>query len=129
MLSLPCCVWTRLLATPANHRVHHGTESKYLDKNYGQVLIIWDSLFGTWQREEEEPIYGMVKPLESFSVWDIHTSGAQWLIAQMRSAPTVREKFLYLIKPLGWRHYGRHETTETIVALARHGNDGRWQQI
>ncbi len=108
-----------VLATPANHRVHHGTNPKYLDKNYGQVLIIWDRLFGTWQREEEEPTYGLVKPLESYSVWDIHTSGIQWLFAQIRSAPTLREKLLYLIKPPGWRHDGRHETTETI--LAAHG--------
>jgi sterol desaturase/sphingolipid hydroxylase (fatty acid hydroxylase superfamily) len=107
-----------VLATPANHRVHHGTEPKYLDKNYGQVLIIWDRLFGTWQREEEEPTYGLVKPLESFSVWDIHTSGLFWLIAQMRRAPRLRDKLAYLIRPPGWRHDGRHETTETIVAAS-----------
>jgi sterol desaturase/sphingolipid hydroxylase (fatty acid hydroxylase superfamily) len=107
-----------ILATPANHRVHHGTEPKYLDKNYGQVLIIWDRLFGTFQREEEEPTYGLVKQLDSYSVWDIQTSGAQWLWQQMRSAPRWQDKLLYLIKPPGWNHEGRHETTETILANA-----------
>jgi sterol desaturase/sphingolipid hydroxylase (fatty acid hydroxylase superfamily) len=107
-----------ILATPANHRVHHGTEPKYLDKNYGQVLIIWDRLFGTFQREEEEPTYGLVKQLDSYSVWDVQTSGAQWLWRQLRSAPRWQDKLLYLIKPPGWNHEGRHETTEAILANA-----------
>ncbi len=105
-----------ILATPANHRVHHGTEPKYLDKNYGQVLILWDRLFGTWQREEEEPTYGLVKPLESRKLWDIQTSGVQWLWAQMAQAPRMRDKLLYLIKPPGWHHAGQHETTQTIIS-------------
>jgi sterol desaturase/sphingolipid hydroxylase (fatty acid hydroxylase superfamily) len=108
-----------VLATPANHRVHHGTEPKYLDKNYGQVLIIWDRLFRTFQREEEEPTYGLVKQLESYSVWDIHTSGVQWLYRQMRDAPRWQDKLRYLIKPPGWRHDGQHETTETIVQASK----------
>lgn len=108
-----------LLATPANHRVHHGTEPKYLDKNYGQVLIIWDRLFGTWQREEEEPTYGLVNQLDSYRIWDIQTSGIQWLWRQMKSADRWQDKLRYLVKPPGWRHDGKHETTETIVARER----------
>ena len=107
-----------VLATPANHRVHHGVEPKYLDKNYGQVLIIWDRLFGSWQKEEEEPTYGLVHQLESYSIWDIQTSGVQWLIAKIRSAPTFHQKILYLIKPPGWSHDGKHDMTETIVTAA-----------
>jgi hypothetical protein len=113
-------------ATPANHRVHHGTEPHYLDKHYGQVLILWDRLLGTWQREIEEPTYGLVRQLEGYSIWDFQTSGAQWLIAKMRSAPGVRDKLLYLVKPPGWSHEGRHETTEVIVAgRSRGGARGR----
>jgi sterol desaturase/sphingolipid hydroxylase (fatty acid hydroxylase superfamily) len=108
-----------IMATPANHRVHHGTEPHYLDKNYGQVLIIWDRLFGTWQRELEEPTYGLVRQLEGYSIWDIQTSGAQWLVAKMRSAPRLRDKLLYLVQPPGWSHEGRHETTAVIVAGVR----------
>jgi sterol desaturase/sphingolipid hydroxylase (fatty acid hydroxylase superfamily) len=51
--------------TPSNHRVHHGSNNKYLDKNYGSILIIWDRLFGTYQKEEEKVIYGLTKPINS----------------------------------------------------------------
>lgn len=103
-----------LLATPANHRVHHGTQAKYLDKNYGQTLIIWDRLFGTWQCEEEEPVYGLVTQLDSRRIWDIQTSGAQWLWRQIKSAARWRDRVRYLWMPPGWRHDGCHATTEAI---------------
>lgn len=56
-----------ILVTPSHHRVHHASNEKYLDKNYGDVFIIWDKLFGTFQAEEEEPAYGLTKPLNSYS--------------------------------------------------------------
>lgn len=49
----------RFLATPSNHRVHHGADPKYLDSNYGEVLMIWDRIFGSYTAEEEEPTYGL----------------------------------------------------------------------
>ncbi|ASZ14834.1 sterol desaturase [Chitinophaga sp. MD30] len=56
-----------IFVTPSHHRVHHASNPKYLDKNYGDVLIIWDKIFGTFEVEEEEPTYGLTKPLESHS--------------------------------------------------------------
>ena len=105
-----------ILATPANHRVHHGTETKYLDRNYGQTLILWDRMFQSWQPEEEEPTYGLVKQMDSHRIWDIQTWGIRWLIGQVRSADRWSDKCLYLIKPPGWSHDGRHEMTETLIA-------------
>jgi len=59
-----------VLNTPSNHRVHHGRNPKYIDRNHGGTLIIWDRLFGTFQGEEEEPVYGITKPLASWNpVW------------------------------------------------------------
>jgi alkylglycerol monooxygenase len=56
--------------TPSHHRVHHGADPKYLDRNFGGMFIVWDRLFGTFQIEEEEPTYGLVAPLASWNpVW------------------------------------------------------------
>ncbi|HNH82232.1 MAG TPA: sterol desaturase family protein [Acidobacteriota bacterium] len=59
-----------ILNTPAHHRVHHGVNEPYLDKNYAGMLIIWDRMFGSFTPEIETPRYGIIKPLRSFNpVW------------------------------------------------------------
>ena len=57
----------KYFGTPSNHRVHHGSQEKYLDKNFGATFMIWDHLFGTFQYEEEKPIYGLTTPIENKS--------------------------------------------------------------
>jgi sterol desaturase/sphingolipid hydroxylase (fatty acid hydroxylase superfamily) len=54
-----------VFATPSNHRVHHGSNEKYLDKNFAATFIIWDRIFGTYQAEEEKPVYGLTTPVDS----------------------------------------------------------------
>ncbi|WP_028295425.1 sterol desaturase family protein [Olivibacter sitiensis] len=56
----------KIMVTPSHHRVHHAANEKYLDKNYGDIFIFWDKLFGTYVEEEEEPTYGIVHPLTSY---------------------------------------------------------------
>jgi len=56
-----------IFVTPSHHRVHHASNEQYLDKNYGDMLIIWDKIFGTFTEEKEEPSFGLTKPLESHS--------------------------------------------------------------
>lgn len=59
-----------VLNTPSHHRVHHGVQDQYLDKNYGAIFIVWDRLFGTFECEEETPLYGTTVPLASYNpVW------------------------------------------------------------
>ncbi len=60
---LPVLDW--LLNTPSNHRVHHGADDLYLDKNYGGVFMIWDHMFGTYQKEQFSPEYGLTVPINS----------------------------------------------------------------
>lgn len=55
------------LNTPSHHRVHHGVNSRYIDKNYGGMLINWDKIFGTFQAEDETPVYGITSPFSSLS--------------------------------------------------------------
>ena len=53
-----------IFATPSNHRVHHGSQEKYMNKNYGATFIIWDRIFGTYQKEEEQAVYGITHNIE-----------------------------------------------------------------
>ena len=96
-------------ATPSNHRVHHGRNPQYIDKNYGQVLIVWDRLAGTWAREEEEVDFGLVVPQHTTNPWKIWTAGFVWLARRVRSAPTLSDKLRYIYKPPEWHHEGKLE--------------------
>ncbi|HEY5749711.1 MAG TPA: sterol desaturase family protein [Chryseolinea sp.] len=59
-----------IFITPSHHRVHHASNEKYLNKNYGDLFVFWDKLFGTFQKEEEQPVYGLTHPLKSYSfIW------------------------------------------------------------
>ncbi len=60
------------LNTPSNHRVHHGRNDIYIDRNYGGVLMIWDRLFGTFARETEKVDFGLVEPLDRRDPWSVH---------------------------------------------------------
>jgi sterol desaturase/sphingolipid hydroxylase (fatty acid hydroxylase superfamily) len=105
-----------ILCTPSNHRVHHGSDVKYLDKNYGQVLIIWDMLFGSFKREEEEPKYGLVKDIDTYNPLKVEFAGIKELWQKIKSAPNLSDKLKYLYMPPGWNHEGKHETTEAMLS-------------
>ena len=96
------------LRYPSNHRVHHGCDPKYIDRNYGEVLIIWDRLFGTYQREDEEPHYGVVTPIETYHPVKIELAGVRWLIHKMHSTPNWMDKVRCLYMPPEWAPPGRH---------------------
>ena len=92
-----------VLNTPSHHRVHHGRNPKYIDRNHAGVLIVWDRLFGTFKEEEEEPVYGITTPLASFNpVW---ANLRQWAaIAGLAArAPRGIDRLRVLWKPPGWR--------------------------
>ncbi len=75
-------VLDRILVTPSNHRVHHGQNDYCIDKNYGGILILWDRLFGTFEdeRDGEKIVYGIRKPLKSYSpIWgNLHYYADLW---------------------------------------------------
>ena len=56
-----------VLNTPSHHRVHHGSNRQYLDRNHGSILIVWDRLFGTFEREDEPVVYGLTKNIDTFN--------------------------------------------------------------
>jgi len=93
----------QILNTPSNHRVHHGSDPKYIDRNHAGTLIIWDKLFGTFQQEEEEPVYGITTPL---GTWDpLKANFHYWgeLIAQAKRCSRWKDRVLTFLKPPGWR--------------------------
>jgi fatty acid hydroxylase family protein len=95
-----------VLNTPSNHRVHHGRDPKYIDRNHGGTLIVWDRLFGTYQAEEEEPVYGITKPLASWNpVWANFHYWAE-LLREARRTPRRADRLRLFAKPPGWRPAG-----------------------
>src|SRR5215203_590113 len=81
-----------VLNTPSHHRVHHGVNNPYLDKNYAGVLIIWDRMFGSFVEETEEPRYGIIKPVNSYNpLWiNMHAWVEMW--QAMRERKTISAK-------------------------------------
>ncbi|TYA71949.1 sterol desaturase family protein [Seonamhaeicola marinus] len=89
--------------TPSVHRVHHGSNSKYLDKNYGGFLIIWDRLFGTYQREEETVIYGLTKNVNTNNPITINFIEYRHIWKDVKRCKTLGDKFKIVFGGLGWR--------------------------
>lgn len=92
----------KIFNTPSNHRVHHGSDLKYLEKNYGAILIIWDRLFGTYQAEEERPVYGLTQPLNSVNPLKVHFHEVGKLIRDLRGARSGNEVLGYLFNRPDW---------------------------
>lgn len=92
--------------TPSHHRVHHGCNGPYLDRNHGAILIIWDRLFGTFEPERDQPVYGTVKPVASFNPVTCALTPFRELLSLMRKAPRVVDKLLLLVMPPEWRPRG-----------------------
>jgi sterol desaturase/sphingolipid hydroxylase (fatty acid hydroxylase superfamily) len=89
--------------TPSHHRVHHGMDAEYLDKNYGGVFIVWDRLFGTFRQETFRPHYGLTKQVDTFSVWKLQTHEYLAIARDLRAATRMRDRLGYVFGPPGWR--------------------------
>ena len=78
--------------TPSHHRVHHGVNRQYLDRNYAGIFIIWDRMFGTFEPEREEVKYGITTPLESYNPLWINVHAWFEMFEKMRSRQSITEK-------------------------------------
>lgn len=86
-----------IFATPSNHRVHHGCQEKYINKNYGATFIIWDRIFGTYQEEEEKAIYGITSNIENKQnplVLNFHEYSEMW--KDIRSTKSIKRKLFFI---------------------------------
>lgn len=93
----------RFINTPSLHRVHHAINPRYLDRNHGGTLMVWDHLFGTYQREEEPCVYGMTRPLASYNPLWAQVDGYCYLWRLAGHAPNLREALKVFYKSPAWR--------------------------
>ncbi|MFP4090274.1 MAG: sterol desaturase family protein [Cyclobacteriaceae bacterium] len=88
--------------TPSHHRVHHGRDPKYIDRNHAGVFIIWDRMFGTFQEEEEKPTYGVTQPVNTWNpVWANLQPYVQ-MARQVRKARRWSDRFQIIFNKPGW---------------------------
>jgi sterol desaturase/sphingolipid hydroxylase (fatty acid hydroxylase superfamily) len=102
------------LSTPSHHRVHHASNVKYLDKNMGMVFIIWDRLFGTFAKEDEEVKYGLTTNLNSYNPF--HMVFHEWksIGKDLKKGDSLKHKFMYVFGPPGWSHDGSTKTARQL---------------
>ncbi|GAB2561370.1 sterol desaturase family protein [Spirosoma areae] len=102
--------------TPSHHRVHHGSDLDYLDKNHAGVLIIWDRMFGTFELEGARPTYGLTTNLNTHN--PVRIAFHEWVaIGQdIRRAGSLRSALGYIFGPPGWSHDGSRKTTKQLRA-------------
>jgi sterol desaturase/sphingolipid hydroxylase (fatty acid hydroxylase superfamily) len=88
--------------TPSHHRVHHGSDPLYLDRNYAGILIVWDRLFGTFQAERFRPRYGLTHPVDTHHLLTLQYGHYAALWRDVRGAACWRDRLGYLFMPPGW---------------------------
>ncbi len=114
-----------ILVTPSHHRVHHASNPKYLDKNMGMFLIIWDKMFGTFQaelpgEEYQQVKYGLTKNLEDQN--PVNLIFHEWKNIQAdlsRKDIGMKEKMGYLFGPPGWSHDGSRHTSDQMREMEK----------
>lgn len=106
----------KIILTPSHHRVHHARNPLYMDTNFCNLLNVWDRLFGTLRNEKKDlkPEYGITREMNANNFLDVYFGeiGALW--KDVKKAPGIRNKFLYIIMPPGWSHTGQHKTAKIM---------------
>jgi len=111
-------VWIEFIfVTPSHHRVHHASNTPYLDKNMGMVFIIWDRLFGTFtpESQDEAPVYGITTPLDKpFHPIQVITHEWKAIGEDLHKNIPFATKLKYIFNPPGWSHDGSRKTSKEL---------------
>ena len=102
-----------ILNTPSHHRVHHGSNRQYLDRNHGSILIVWDRLFGTFEPEDEPVVYGLTKNINTFNPLRIATHEYRDILRDVASSTSWGERLSYVVRGPGWATRHRAELAAT----------------
>jgi sterol desaturase/sphingolipid hydroxylase (fatty acid hydroxylase superfamily) len=97
--------------TPSHHRVHHGSNQQYLDRNHGGILISWDRLFGTFEREGEPVVYGLTRNIDTFDPTRIAAHEHAEMLRDVSRSRTWRDRLSYVLRGPGWA-YRRRDGSE-----------------
>ncbi|MCB0976426.1 MAG: sterol desaturase family protein, partial [Acidimicrobiales bacterium] len=99
----------KVFNSPSLHRVHHGSNQKYLDRNHGSILIIWDRLFGTYQEEDEPVVYGLTRNIETFN--PVVVAGHEWrdIARDVARSRTWSDRLGFALRGPGWAYRRRDE--------------------
>ncbi|MBL7801956.1 MAG: sterol desaturase family protein [Chitinophagales bacterium] len=100
----------KIFVTPSHHRVHHGVNPEYIDKNFSEFLIIWDRIFGTFAKEEKPVCYGLTHPPRTWDPFYINIQYWKQLIDDAIAAPYFVDKLKIWFMPLTWRPRGLQQT-------------------
>ena len=103
-----------VMNTPSHHRVHHGKNVRYLDRNHAGIFIIWDRMFGTFELETEKVIYGLTKDIHTFNPLRIGFHEVAAIARDVARAPTLGAKLGYVFAPPGWSHDGSTQTATQL---------------
>jgi sterol desaturase/sphingolipid hydroxylase (fatty acid hydroxylase superfamily) len=109
--------------TPSHHRVHHGANPRYLDRNYGGILILWDRLFGTFEPESEPVRFGLTKDIDSYNPLWIAFHEWSAVIRDAWRAEDPATRLGYLFAPPGWRPDAASRTASEIRREALAGSE------
>ena len=97
------------LNTPSHHRVHHGSNRQYLDRNHGSILIVWDRLFGTFEDEDDPVIYGLTRNIGTFRPGRIATHEHMDMLRDVARSRTWRDRLSFVVRGPGWAYRRRAE--------------------
>jgi sterol desaturase/sphingolipid hydroxylase (fatty acid hydroxylase superfamily) len=106
--------WNLIFITPDVHRVHHGKNYQYLDKNYSEILSIWDRIFGTYKEYDEQPIYGILRPVDPSNFFDIQFGQFKELLAEIKVTDGWANKLKLALMPPGWHPDGGGLTVKSL---------------
>lgn len=111
-------VFEYIFVTPSHHRVHHASNPKYLDRNMGMVLIIWDRIFGTFTEEDlKEPVkFGLTQNIDSYNPLKVVFYEWMNMFRDLKNAPDFKSIIGYILGPPGWSHDGSRKTSKQMKA-------------
>jgi sterol desaturase/sphingolipid hydroxylase (fatty acid hydroxylase superfamily) len=102
-----------VLNTPSHHRVHHGSNHRYLDRNHGSILIVWDKLFGTFEPEGERVVYGLTKNIKTFNLLRVATHEHVAMLRDVARSTNWKDRISFVVRGPGWATRRRAELDAT----------------